>query len=113
MYIPSATKWNGPGNNVTPVNPMVVINELPSLSKQADTTQSKLTTNERNLPVLADVLINTKQPVYPAENADPEILISIKRFYFELLGVTRYIAYTLRPQSAITTLFGIGIFVFA
>jgi len=92
---------------------MVVINELPSLSKQADTTALVFTKKPRNLPVFALVLATATLPVYPAVNADPEILISIKRLFCYLLGVTGYTAYTLRPQSAITTLFGIGIFVFA
>jgi hypothetical protein len=42
---------------------MVVINELPSLSKQAETTAFELTKNPRNLPVLADVLATAFEPV--------------------------------------------------
>jgi hypothetical protein len=41
----------------------MVINELPSLSKQADTTAFELTKNPRNLPVLADVLATAFEPV--------------------------------------------------
>jgi hypothetical protein len=61
--LPSATQWNGPGNNVVLVNPMVVINELPFLSKQAETTAFELTKNPRKRPVLADVLATATLPV--------------------------------------------------
>ena len=80
MKSPSATQMNAPWLIVLLVNPNDVINELPSLSKQAETTQSKFTTKPRNFPVFALVFETTVHPVYPAENADAEMLILIKRF---------------------------------
>jgi hypothetical protein len=77
---PSATQINAPWLIVLLVNPNDVINDAPFLSKHADTTQSKLTTNPRNCPVFALVFETTVHPVYPAENADAEMLILIKRF---------------------------------
>jgi hypothetical protein len=60
---PSATQINAPWLIVLLVNPNDVINELPSLSKQAETTAFELTKNPRNLPVLADVLATAFEPV--------------------------------------------------
>jgi hypothetical protein len=48
MKSPSATQINAPWLIVLLVNPNDVINDAPFLSKHADTTQSKLTTNPRN-----------------------------------------------------------------
>lgn len=80
IYFPSATEMNIPWFKETPDKPMDVIKLAPLSSKQADTTAVELTTNPRKRPVLAVVLATIVHPVYPAENADAEILISIKRF---------------------------------
>jgi len=64
---------------VTPDNPNVVNNEFPSLSKIAVTTAFEFTKKPRHWPVLADVLEINFDPVYPALNALPEMLIFVKR----------------------------------
>ena len=79
MYDPSGTQMNVPCFNVTPLNPMDDNNDALAWSKIAETTASALTTNPRNLPVLADVFDTTTQPVYPALNELALILIPIKR----------------------------------
>ena len=80
MYLPSGTQMYVPWFNVTPLNPNELNNDAEPSSKMAETTALLLTTNPRNLPVLADVFDTTTQPVYPALNELALILISIKRF---------------------------------
>jgi hypothetical protein len=79
IQLSSGNEINIPWRNVTPVNPIVVIIDVDVLSNNALTTQSALTTNPRNLPVVADVPETTLHPVYPAEN-DPAAIDIILYF---------------------------------
>ena len=82
---------NVPCFKVTPLNPKLDNKDAADWSRIADTTASLFTTNPRNLPVLALVFDTTTQPVYPAENAEPEILISIKRLDGDLFYIVHAI----------------------
>ena len=108
---PSGTQIKVPWFIVAPVKPKVVIKEAPALSKQAETTAFEFTTNPRYFPVVAEVPVTKRLPVYPAENEVDEMLIYVYNEFLRLC--CGYWANALRPQSSIATFNGVFQSVFA
>jgi hypothetical protein len=102
---PSGTQIKIPWFMVAPVKPKVVIKDAPALSKQAETTAFEFTTKPRNFPVVADVPVTKRLPVYPAENDVDEMLIYLYNDFLRLC--CSYRADALRPQSSVATFNGI------